>query len=61
MVYAYTQSEYQRVICWLLILKYFGTNIKHISGVENIVSDTLSRLPSTIIDRYGPSTSKAIS
>ena len=47
LVYAATPSEYQRVMRWLLILKYFVPNIQHISGVDNIVTDTLIRLPST--------------
>ena len=46
LVYAATMSESQRVMRWRLILKEFGTNIQHIAGVDNIVSDTLSRLPS---------------
>ena len=29
---------------WKIILGGFGPNIRHMSGVENIVSDTLSRL-----------------
>ena len=44
MVYAATLSESQRVMRWRLILKEFGTNIQHITGVDNIVADTLSRL-----------------
>ena len=32
---------------WRLILQEFGPNIQHIAGVDNIVADTLSRLPST--------------
>ena len=30
-------------------------------GVENIVADTISRLPSTTIDRYEPSTTRDLS
>ena len=47
MVYAATLSEYQRLMHWKLILEEFGPNIQHIAGVENIVVDMLSRLPST--------------
>ena len=46
LVYAATLSESQRVMRWRLILEEFGTNIQHISGVDNMVADTLSRLPS---------------
>ena len=45
LVYAAKLSESQRVMHWQLILEYFGPNIQHISGVENKVADTLSRLP----------------
>ena len=38
LVYAATLSESQRVMLWKLILKYFGPNIKHNSGVDNIGS-----------------------
>ena len=47
LVYATTLSESQRVMLWILILKEFGPNIQHIAVVDNIVADTLSRLPST--------------
>jgi hypothetical protein len=36
---------------WCLILKEFGPNIQHIPGVDNIVADTLSRLPSANTNR----------
>ena len=42
-----------------LILEEFGTNIQHIYGVENIVSDTLIIFPSTSRDKYKPCTRKA--
>ena len=45
MVYAATLSESQRLIRWQLILEEFGPNIQNIAGVDNIVSDVLSRLP----------------
>ena len=44
---------------WRLILEEFGPNIQHISEVENIVADTLSRLTSTYINDYKPSIMKA--
>ena len=56
MVYATTLSESQRVMRWRLILKYFGPNIQHISGVKNIVADTLSRLLCTPSNKYDPCT-----
>ena len=43
LVYVATLSESQRVMRWRLILKEFGPNIQHISVVDNIVSETLSR------------------
>ena len=47
LVHAATLSESQRVVRWKIILKEFGPNIQHIAGVNNIVSDTISILPST--------------
>ena len=44
---------------WRLILEEFGTNIQNIAGVDNIVADTLSRLPYTPSKKYEPCTSKA--
>ena len=44
---------------WKLILKKFETNIQHIYGVDNIVYNILSRLPSISVENYKPSTSKA--
>ena len=58
MVYAATQSESQQVILWRLIIKDFGPNIQHISGVENIVADTLSILPYASVNSYKHSTKK---
>ena len=52
LVYAATLSEPQRMMCWRLILEEFGYNIHHIYGVDNILSDTLSILPSTPSDKY---------
>ena len=46
LVYVATQSESQRVMHWRMILEEFGSTIKHIAGVNNIVADTLSWIPS---------------
>ena len=59
LVYAATLSESQRVMLCQLILEYFGPNIQNIAGFDNIVSDTLSRLPSTPIEKYKPCKRKA--
>ena len=40
MVYEFTLIEYERVMCWILILEVFGTDHQHIDGVYNILSDT---------------------
>ena len=47
------------MIRWRLVLEEFGPNIYYITRVENKVSYTLSRLPSTSVDKYMPSKSKA--
>ena len=52
LVYAATLSESQRAILWRLIIVEFGPNIQHIYGVDNIVSDTISRFPSTPSNKY---------
>ena len=52
LVYTVAQSEYQIFTCWRLIIEDFWPNIKHISGVDNLVADTLSILPSTSVDKY---------
>ena len=59
LVYVTNLSEYQRLIYWILTIEEFGHNIQHIYGVDNIVADNLSRLPSTLIKKYEPITSKA--
>ena len=33
-------------------------NIQHIAGFDNILADTLDRLPYTSVDKYKPITSK---
>ena len=58
LVYAVTLGESQRVMCWRLVIKYFGSNIHHISVVDNIVADTLSRFPAMSSDKYEPCTRK---
>ena len=59
LVYAATLSESQRVMRWRLFIGEFGPNIQHIYGVDNIVADMFSRLPSTPRDKYEPFTRKA--
>ena len=44
---------------WWLIIEEFGTNIQHIAGFNNIVADTLIRLPYTPSNKYKPCTIKA--
>ena len=59
LVYVTTLSESQRVMCVKLILKEFGTNIQHISAVDNIVADALTIMPYVSIDQVEPGTSKS--
>ena len=40
-------------------MEEFGPNIQHISGVDNIVADTLSRFPSMPSKKYKSFTRKA--
>ena len=58
LVYAATLSEYQRVMCWRLMIEEFGPAVQHINWSENIVSDTLIRFPYASIDKYDTSTMK---
>ena len=58
MVYAATLSKSQMVMRWWLILEEFGYNIHNISGVKNILADTISILKYTYVKKYEPSTSK---
>ena len=44
---------------WQLIIGDFGPTIQHIAGFDNMLSDTLSRLPSTPSGKYEPCTRKA--
>ena len=59
LVYAASLSESQRVMRWRPIIGEFGPNIQHISGVEKIIDDTISRLPYKSINKYNPITMKA--
>ena len=58
MIYAATLSESQIVMLWKLILGDLVPNIQHTSGVGKIVSDMLSRFPSTSVNKYEPITMK---
>ena len=58
LVYAATLSEYKKLMQWRLIIEEVGTNIKHIAGVDNKVSDTINRLPYTPSNKYESFTSK---
>ena len=59
MVYATTLSESQSMMRWQLILEDFGPNIQHIAVVDNLVSETLIRLPSMPSNKYEHCTRKA--
>ena len=59
LVYTETLSEYQRAMRWRLIIEEFWPTVQHISGVDIIVADMLSRLPSTSVKKYELSTKKA--
>ena len=41
---------------WRMILEEFGPDIRHISGVDNIVADAISRLPTANKDEEEPRT-----
>ncbi len=51
LVHAATVSQSQRVMRWRMILEEFGPDIRHIAGVDNIVADAISRLPTTATDQ----------
>ena len=40
----YNKFNTERVMCWRLILKEFGPELKYIKGENNVISDALSRL-----------------
>ena len=61
LIYAATQSKYQIMMHWWLTLKDFELNIQHISGVENIVADTISRFLSTTFDLDESKTTRDLS
>ena len=54
LVYAAKVSESQRVMRWRLILEEFGPNIQHIAGIDNVVADMLSHVPSANSERVEP-------
>ena len=59
MLYVATVIKYKCVVHWKLFIEGFGPNIHHIGGVKNIVAGTLSRFPSTSINKYEPCTRKS--
>ena len=60
LLYVATLSEYQGVMFWKLIFEYFWPNIQHITGVDNIVADTLIILPYISVNKYKPRKSKSL-
>ena len=58
MFYATTLIEYKMLMFWQPIIEYFGPNIQHIAGVDNIVADMISRLTSISVNKYNPITIK---
>ena len=61
LVYASTQSDYQILMRWWLILEEFGPIINHIYGVDNILADILSRFPYTTVNQYENRTTRYLS
>ena len=59
MVYAENLCESQKVMRSQLIFEEFEHNITNIAGFDNILADTLSRLPYTPFHKYKPMSSKA--
>ena len=49
-VYKATLSDSQRVMRWHLLLEEFGSHIRHIAGVDNIVANTLSCVKSSNVE-----------
>ena len=58
MFYATTLIEYKMLMFWQPIIEYFGPNIQHIYGVDNIVADIISILTSIPSSKYNPCTRK---
>jgi hypothetical protein len=56
--HAATVSESQCVMRWCLLLEEYRPDIRHISGVENVVADAISRLPMAQNDENESSTVK---
>ena len=56
LVHAATVSQSQRVMRWRMILEEFGPDIRHIAGIDNVVADAISRLPTTATDQSEPRT-----
>ena len=54
-----TLGKAQRLMRWQLIIKKFGLSIRYIALVDNIVADTISRLPSISVDKYMTSIANA--
>ena len=48
MFYYNVLVKYHKSINWILKHDSFGLNIQEVSGVENIISDTPSRIPTNI-------------
>ena len=46
MIYSDNPGEYKIMVFWSPILEGFGYNIQHIYGFDNIVSDTITKIPS---------------
>ena len=58
MVYAATLSESQRVMRLQIIIKEFEPNIQQLAGVDNIVADTIIRLPYISVNKCETTTMK---
>jgi len=43
-----TKFNAQRVLCWRILIDKFGAIFKHKAGEENIITDALSRVPTTV-------------
>ena len=40
--------KYQKFIHWIIKHEMFGLNIQYVSGVDNVISNTPSRIPTNI-------------